>query len=351
MRSASLASVLVLVLVLAVAGAACDAGGPVAGSSPGPSPQQRPSPSPSPAPGIRFEVHSPLARSTAIGGLTVTADGSAWFTEVNRNAVGRLTADGRYTEYPLPTPDRQPQGIATGTDGGVWFAEESIAVNQIGHLSLDGTLAEYGQGITDTTQPWRIAAGTDGNLWFTEIGQQPPFTNRVGRITPAGRVTEFVAKVPDEIAEGPDGAMWFTAEGERLGRITPGGGVSYVNFTGGTPQGLVAGGDGALWLVLNDSPPDAARVSRVTPDGAETDFPVPGPARGLSSIALGGDGNLWFCDPVLHSLGRITTAGQVKEFALPALNMAPGLIAAGPGNTMWVSLTDGRLVRVTLPPA
>jgi virginiamycin B lyase len=31
-----------------------------------------------------------------------------------------------------------------------------------------------------------IAAGSDGNLWFTE-----ELGDRVGRITPAGRVTEF----------------------------------------------------------------------------------------------------------------------------------------------------------------
>src|SRR5439155_25862858 len=31
-----------------------------------------------------------------------------------------------------------------------------------------------------------IAAGPDGNLWFTE-----PAPNRIGRITPAGVVTEF----------------------------------------------------------------------------------------------------------------------------------------------------------------
>jgi streptogramin lyase len=39
-----------------------------------------------------------------------------------------------------------------------------------------------GQG----SQPYRITSGPDGNLWFTEYQG-----NKIGRITPAGQITEF----------------------------------------------------------------------------------------------------------------------------------------------------------------
>src|ERR1700738_4748502 len=95
-----------LVLLLLVAG--CQRGGGAASASPSPGATPAgPLPSPSPSPGMRFQLFRPLAQATAIGGLAATGDGSAWFTEVNRNAVGRLSADGHYTEYPLPQPDRQ----------------------------------------------------------------------------------------------------------------------------------------------------------------------------------------------------------------------------------------------------
>jgi len=53
-----------------------------------------------------------------------------------------------------------------------------------------------------------IAAGPDGNLWFTNLGN-----NSVGRVTPAGVVSNFTGSGisdPFGIAAGPDGNLWFT---------------------------------------------------------------------------------------------------------------------------------------------
>src|SRR5262249_56583218 len=55
------------------------------------------------------------------------------------------------------------------------------------------------------SRPQGITRGPDGNLWFTENS-----ANRIGRITPAGVVTEFAAGItpnsgPNEITAGPDG--------------------------------------------------------------------------------------------------------------------------------------------------
>src|SRR5262252_6287005 len=52
-------------------------------------------------------------------------------------------------------------------------------------------------------RPQGITRGPDGNLWFTETS-----TDRIGRITPAGVVTEFSAGItpgsgPNEITAGP----------------------------------------------------------------------------------------------------------------------------------------------------
>src|SRR5262249_2400976 len=59
-----------------------------------------------------------------------------------------------------------------------------------------------------------ITAGRDGNLWFTD----PVGVGQVGRITPAGQVTEFTPPSTDNgpslgagnaITAGPDGNVWF----------------------------------------------------------------------------------------------------------------------------------------------
>src|SRR5439155_958422 len=71
--------------------------------------------------------------------------------------------------------------------------------------------------------PRAITAGPDGNLWFTEY-----YGNRIGRVTPAGVITEFPPLSsptslggPDSITVGPDGNLWFTEDsGNKIGRIS-----------------------------------------------------------------------------------------------------------------------------------
>jgi streptogramin lyase len=67
-----------------------------------------------------------------------------------------------------------------------------------------------------------MAAGCDGNLWFIEL------SDRVGRITTSGAVTEFANGItpssrPAGIAAGPDGNLWFTEfRADQVARIGPG---------------------------------------------------------------------------------------------------------------------------------
>jgi hypothetical protein len=51
--------------------------------------------------------------------ITVGPDGALWFAESGRDAVGRLTTGGDYTETPLPGCDN-PSGIAAGPDGAIY---------------------------------------------------------------------------------------------------------------------------------------------------------------------------------------------------------------------------------------
>ncbi|MGH7267116.1 MAG: virginiamycin B lyase family protein, partial [Candidatus Rokuibacteriota bacterium] len=87
-----------------------------------------------------------------------------------------------------------------------------------------------------------ITAGPDGNLWFAE-----QFSDKIGRITPAGVVTEFPVSMgsflPYGIAAGPDGNLWFTlAISSEIGQITPAGVVDAfpTPTTNSQPQGITA---------------------------------------------------------------------------------------------------------------
>src|SRR5436190_4134621 len=110
--------------------------------------------------------------------------------------------------------------------------------------------------------PGEIALGGDGNFWFTEFG-----SDRIGRITPAGVITDFAlvaGRGPTGIAAGPDGLIYFTEQSaDRIGQINPLAGsaaaiqASIVEFAvpgaGSAPTDIAAGPDGALWFTERGS--------------------------------------------------------------------------------------------------
>src|SRR5262249_37919440 len=71
---------------------------------------------------------------------------------------------------------------------------------------LSYTINEFALPTPDS-QPNTIVAGPDGNVWFMEINR-----DTLGRITPAGQVTEVPLPVPAGNANfvfGPDGNIWL----------------------------------------------------------------------------------------------------------------------------------------------
>jgi virginiamycin B lyase len=105
-----------------------------------------------------------------------------WFVELSGtmdglkpdgNRVGRITMDGRVTEYPIPSQAGSPINIAVGPDRNVWYTKGGV----VGRVMPDGTITEFplpapnagATGITagsDRQPPTRLT----NRLWFTESG-------------------------------------------------------------------------------------------------------------------------------------------------------------------------------------
>jgi streptogramin lyase len=112
------------------------------------------------------------------------------------------------------------------------------------------------------------------------IGNQSPLPN----ISPpfcfahlAGAAGEFCKSLygtPHGITAGPDGALWFAEQlGSKIGRITTAGVITeHPVPTAAEPLGITAGADGALWFTLFDIPGVIGRMSTV---GASTEYTVP----------------------------------------------------------------------------
>ncbi len=102
------------------------------------------------------------------------------------------------------------------------------------------------------------------------------------------------------------------------------------------PQGITVGPDGALWFT--DS---ADKIGRITTQGQITEFALPSspdsPSNG-GGITTGPDGALWFTQG-WGPLGRITMQGHITLFS-PHYSGGPGRIVAGPDGALWMTEVD-----------
>jgi virginiamycin B lyase len=250
-------------------------------------------------------------------GITVGPDGNIWFTERDDKEIGMMPPGNpaAVQEFAVGGVIDNPQGIAPGLDGNLWVVSagnekvvrvstagvkvEEIPIPGFGGRFIApgpgntmwvagfggkvGRIAGTGGAVTafDVTSAWDIVQGPDGNMWFTA-----PNTH-VGRITPAGVVTEFptptAASDPFGIALGPDGAIWFAqALGNNIGRATT---APVFNEIGGLttasrPEYITTGPGDTMWFTEKDG----NRVGRISGidlpgagDGGGTPPPPPPP--------------------------------------------------------------------------
>jgi streptogramin lyase len=212
-------------------------------------------------------------------------------------------------------------------------------------------------------QPVDITTGPEGDLWFTVLGleEHPESRGTIGRITPAGVVTEFAECGQTQVSEcvqgccfqtpsfeggpfritaGLEGDLWFTEfSGSRspephVGRMTAEGTVTNFAIERGNPDlgGITLGREGDLWVAECCS----GRLGRVSPLGVVTQFQGLSPTGGAEDITTGPEGDLWFTENTgpPFRIGRITPTGTVSEFSR-RITGRPFRIAAGPDGNMW----------------
>ncbi|HEV2035447.1 MAG TPA: hypothetical protein VGU71_14855 [Candidatus Dormibacteraeota bacterium] len=289
------------------------------------------------------------------GDMVAGQDGNLWFVEhivslrlgTNRDVVGRMTPSGAITEFEVPN-QLGLLGITAGPDGNIWMTANrggQGSPDWILRISRTGDVTKFHAGTNAGggfgTGPEGITAGPDGNIWFTEF-----WTGRIGRMTPAGVLTEFKIPTPDSnprgITAGPDGNLWFTESSlnrPAIARIRPTGEIVEYPLFGGSmdnqlnPTAVVAGPDGNVWFT------EKGNIGRITPAGVITVFPLAG-AGSPGGLVEGPDRNLWFTDWGANSVGRISPEGTIREFALPRRRSGLSGIAAGPDGRIWFAETD-----------
>jgi virginiamycin B lyase len=245
-----------------------------------------------------------------------------------------------FNEFPIPTADSGPNEITAGPDGNLWFTE---GAGRIGRITPAGVITELTIPTADG-DPFGITPGPDGNLWFTET-----MGNRIGRITPAGVITEFAIPTansgPSRITTGPDGNLWFTeSTANQIGRITTAGVVTgefLIPSAVAEPIGITPGPDGALWFTESGN---SDAIGRITTSGTFSPTAPFSVSNGPIGITTGPDGNLWFAGPLSNHVGRISTSGTLAMFQTTRF---PLEITTGPDGNLW--FTEGAQVGEITP--
>ena len=213
--------------------------------------------------------------------IALGADGNMWFSDAGNLAIGRITPNGKLSEFSAPNPNQiGARGLAI-SNGTPWFI--TCGGNAVlGSVSAQGKLSMETVP-TDLSPDGTLAADARGDLWFLAVDQ-----NSAGVVVerlPSGRLLKLPMhldhgaepccpnEAPRRLTIGPDGHPWFTTQyfvsdsgANYIGTVRSGKvvlfkvkgygttGVAYPSgiasgktlwFTGGNPFGL----SGGLWNV------------------------------------------------------------------------------------------------------
>ena len=111
------------------------------------------------------------------------------------------------------------------------------------------------------------------------------------------------------------------------------------------PTTIALAADGTLWFTESDG----NRIGRMNPDGTGlVEFDVPTEESSPRIIALGADGNLWFSEHLASRIARITPRGEITEFPIPSPDSQPRAIALGADGNIWFGMFGaGKIGRIT----
>jgi streptogramin lyase len=227
------------------------------------------------------------------------------------------------------------------------------------------------------SQPAGITVGSDGKLWFTQTGMG---FSGVGNATTTGVVSMMPGRLPlltggwarpaFGIVTWSDGYMWLKEEGGFvLDLVTPSGAiagndlgaVSTAGVTSAAPfpqaatglTGVAIGADGYLWFADLDTDTVACfkftRFHSVVPC-LSSPIQIASGSHPFG-ITAGPDGAMWFTERTGNRVVRVTTAGEVTPFDIPTADSGPTGIAAGPDGNLWFTEQAANRIGRFTPPA
>jgi streptogramin lyase len=250
-------------------------------------------------------------------------DGNMWVTTENNDVV-RVTPAGGVTSFPLGA---DAYGITVGPDGNLWASQD------IGVVKIDPATGTATSTAIACAGCRGITSGPDGRIWV--VG-----TNQLLSVNPANPADNVSHAITTANAKGmttdSNGLLWF-ADGTKVRSTTVAAPTTITDYeVGGGVQDVGAGPNGQVAYANAGN----NEVGLITAGGTPQQIPV-----GTSDpfgVAFGADGAFWIARSSTDDLVRLATDGTFTT--LPGFSNAPNVgprkIAAGPGNTLWVTLDE-----------
>lgn len=173
-----------------------------------------------------------------------------WFTEFYGNKIGRMTGEGEFTEFEVPTPGSGPMGITrTFSPASIWFTE--LLGNKIGRMPIAGGAIEELPIPTANSGPTDIQYTGGGRAHFTEFN-----AGKVGYVDANRTISEIELPTPSSrpyrICRGSLASydVWFTERlASRIGVIRYNGAVTEYELPVGHTEPLGCSFGGAeVWF-------------------------------------------------------------------------------------------------------
>jgi len=289
-----------------------------------------------------FKLATPIETNTKIA---AGPDGNIWVNLTGPvKDVAKITPDGTVTEYELEV--NGTSGVAAGPDGNVWVTTTN-AVIKFAPNDPEGTKAATSIAGIEGNSP--IVTGPDKNLWVATKDK----VFRIPADNPAGNTPfTFTGLSPTDIDATPSQLVISDAGTvKRIFSVNTAGAYLGEFGVGGPPQGVAGNPNGNVAFTQPVNEPKEMGV--LIPGGVLFVKPVPG--EDPFGIALGADGAYWSAERNSNGLLRMTESGEITKLTGFSAGSEPRQIAAGPNNTLWVTLPGngvnavGRVTGLELP--
>jgi virginiamycin B lyase len=165
-----------------------------------------------PSNGTIHEFPLPGVKASAMISWGMTVDNThrrVWLTEYSSNSIWSFDiGTHKFTQYKLSTPNSYPFGITLDKNQNVWFTE--LEGNKIGEITASGTLSELSVPISNS-EPSGIVIDPLERAWFTLPGADSIGSYFDGNFT----MQNFtgLASTPVGITVDSKGNLWFTQHG------------------------------------------------------------------------------------------------------------------------------------------